>query len=245
MQVAIVGGGISGHAISRAIVSKGHEALLLSRSTGFDVLKDDAVERLKGFDVIVEAPSRFTLSAKVATDFFTRSTLALAAAARHSGARHIVLSIVNCEKPELQGYGYFAGKSAQERAARAEAPGVTIIRSTQWFEFAAQNLARFTFGPFALVPAMKMQPVSLDAVATVIAESASGERPEHLYEVAGPGITTLWEMTERVRSRRALRIPLPLPGAAWGAIREGELLPDARVERVGPTFEEWAASRDR
>ena len=245
MKVAIVGGGRSGTAIHRAMAARRHEAFMFSRSTGFDVLRDDAVARLAGFDVIVEATSLFTLSSKAAISFFTRSTHAIGAAASKSGARHIVLSIVNCEKPELQGYGYFAGKAAQEELARTENPEVTIIRSTQWFEFARQNLDRFTIGPFALVPGMKIQPVALDAVATVIAEAASGERVGTSYEVAGPDVTTLWAMTEKVRKRSFLQIPLPMPGSAWRSFRHGGLLPSPHVEQIGPSFSEWLASTDR
>jgi uncharacterized protein YbjT (DUF2867 family) len=242
VKAAVVGGGISGAAIQTALEARGLDAHLFSRSTGFDVLSDDASARLQGYDVIIEATGIFTLSAKVATDFFTRSTRALSAAARRTGARHILLSIVNCERPELQGYGYFVGKAAQEKAARAENPDVTIIRSTQWFEFAGQNLARFTFGPVALVPAMRLQPVSLAAVAAVIAESASGERPPDSFDVAGPDITTLWDMTAEVRRRGIMQMPLPMPGSTWREFRTGGLLPAQEVERIGPSFSDWLAA---
>lgn len=243
MKIAIVGGGRSGKAIQHALEHRGLTGQLFSRSTGLDILKADAADRLGDVDVIVEATGRFTTSRKVATDFFTRSTRAVGAAARATGARHILLSIVDCEKPELQGYGYFAGKAAQERVAREENPSVTIIRSTQWFEFAEQNLDRFTFGPFALIPAMKIKPVALDAVANVIAESIVGERPATSLDVAGPKIMTLWDMTEKVRRKNIVQVPLPLPGATWRAFRDGGLVPGPEVEQVGPRFTEWLATR--
>ena len=227
MKVAIVGGGLSGHAIERAIVRQGATAELFSRSTGFDVLRDNAVERLGQADVIVEATGRFTTSKKVATDFFTRSTRAVASAARASGARHILLSIVNCELPEVQGYGYFAGKTAQERVAREESKNLTMVRSTQWFEFAGQNLDRMRFGPLALVPGMTIQPVALDAVADVIAECAVGKRVGALHEVAGPEVMTLGEMTKRLPGKRVLPVAMPIPGSMGRAFRNGALLPGA------------------
>lgn len=93
----------------------------------------------------------------------------MAAIANASGAEHVLLSIVNCEMPEVQGYGYFAGKAAQERTARAVSEYLEIVRSTQWFEFAGQNLERLRVGPVALVPAMTIKPVALSAVASVLA----------------------------------------------------------------------------
>jgi hypothetical protein len=242
VKVAIVGGGLSGHAIERAIAKQGAAAELFSRSTGFDVLRDNAVERLGQADVIVEATGRFTTSKKVATDFFTRSTRAIAAAARASGARHILLSIVNCELPEAQGYGYFAGKTAQERVARAESENLTMVRSTQWFEFAGQNLDRMRFGPLALVPGMTIKPVALDAVADVIAECAVGKRIGTSYEVAGPEVMTLGEMTKRLPGKHVLPVAMPIPGSMGRAFRNGALLPASSVEVVGPRFSDWLSA---
>ena len=242
MKIAVVGGGRSGKAIQHALEDRGLTGQLFSRSSGFNILRADAADQLGEVDVIIEATGRFTTNRKVATDFFTRSTRAVGAAARAAGAKHILLSIVDCEKPELQGYGYFAGKAAQERVAREENPSVSIIRSTQWFEFAEQNLDRFTFGPFALIPAMKIKPVALDAVAAVVAETVVGDRTGSC-DVAGPEVMTLWEMTEKVRRKGIVQVPLPIPGATWRAFRDGGLVPGSEVEQVGPRFAEWLAAQ--
>jgi hypothetical protein len=245
VKVAIVGGGLSGQAIERAIVKQGATAELFSRSTGFDVLRDNAVERLSQADVIVEATGRFTTSRKVATDFFTRSTRAVTAAARASGARHILLSIVNCDLPEVQGYGYFAGKTAQERVAREESENLTMVRSTQWFEFAGQNLDRMRFGPLALVPGMTIKPVALDAVADVIAKCAVGKRVGASHQVAGPEVMTLGEMTKLLPDKHVLPVAMPIPGIMGRAFRNGALVPGSSVEVVGPRFSDWLMCRTK
>jgi hypothetical protein len=241
MHVALIGGGPSGNAIKRALTERGATTELLSRSTGFDVLHDDAKARLREAEVIVEATGRFTTSPKIATDFFTRSTRAIAAAANASGARHILLSIVNCDVPQVQGYGYFAGKTAQERTARAESRRLTIVRSTQWFEFARQNLDRMRLGPIALVAGMTMKPVALDAFAGVIADSALGIRSGTTIEVSGPEVTTLWKMTMALTDRHVIPVPLPIPGRMGRAFRAGALLPGGDAEVVGPSFAAWQA----
>lgn len=241
MRIAIVGGGISGEAIKRAVERQGAEAILVSRSTGLDITKDDAVSKLSaiGADAIVEATGHFTMSGKVAKDFFSRSTRAVAAAARETGARHILLSIVNCELPIVQGYGYFAGKTAQEKLARAESGNLTIVRSTQWFEFASQNLSRMKFGPMAFVPGMTIAPVSLDSVADVVAECAIGTRAQGFYEVTGPETTTLWDMTQALPDKEVKAIPMPIPGGMGKAFRDGTLVPGSDAEVVGPNFSTW------
>lgn len=242
MQAAVVGGGISGAAIGDALEARGCAVRRLSRATGFDVLRDDAVAALAGVDVVVEATGVFTTSRKRATEFFTASTEAISAAATAADARHVLVSIVKCMQPEVQGYGYFAGKTAQEAAARAASPRLTIVRSTQWFEFARQNLERMRFGPFALVPGMTIAPVALDAVAEVIADVVAGDRTGPVVEVAGPDTMTLWDMTKALPDPGAVPVLLPVPGRMGRAFRRGALVPDPRTEVVGPRFGDWVES---
>lgn len=239
MRVVVVGGGISGAAISRAVETRGCSVTQLSRSTGFDVLRDDATAAVAGADVIVEATGQFTTSRNAATQFFTGSTRAIGRAAGAVGARHVLLSIVNCMRPEVQGYGYFAGKTAQEAVARSVSPHLTIVRSTQWFEFARQNLERMRFGPVALIPGMTIAPVALDAVAAVIADVAVGERSAGKVEVAGPDATTLWSMTKALPNLGVTPVLLPIPGRMGRAFRDGALLPARETEIVGPRFQDW------
>ncbi len=239
MHTAVVGGGLSGRAIQHALTRRGGTAELFSRSTGFDVLRDDAARRLGHAEVIVEATGRFIIGRRSAMDFFTRSTRAIATAARASGARHILLSIVNCDLPEVQGYGYFAAKAAQERVARQESENLTVVRSTQWFEFAGQNVDRMRFGPFAFVPTMTIKPVALDAVADVIAECATRDRSGATQEVAGPEVTTLWELTKQLPDKRVTPVPLSIPTRYGRAFRSGVLIPADQVEMVGPAYSAW------
>jgi uncharacterized protein YbjT (DUF2867 family) len=239
MQVAVVGGGASGRAIERALAARGATPELFSRATGFDILTADATARLGHAEVIVEAAGQFTTSRKAATDFFTRSTRAVAGAANASGARHILLSIVNCDLPEVQGYGYFAGKTAQERLARQESQNLTVVRSTQWFEFARQNLERMKTGPLALVPRMRIKPVALEAVADVIAACATGTRTGQTYEIAGPDVMTLWDMTKQLPDKHVRAVPVPIPGRMGRAFAEGTLVPGADAEIIGPHFTDW------
>lgn len=239
VRVAVVGGGASGEAIRRALVARDASVEMLSRSTGFDVLRDDAASRIGEADVIVDAAGYFTTSRRKATDFFTTCTRSVASAARKLGARHILLSIVNCELPEVQGYGYFAAKAEQERIARQESERLTLVRTTQWFEFAGQNLDRMKLGPIALVPSMMLKPIALHSVAEVIADSAIGHRTGVLHEVAGPEMMTLWEMTKQLPRKGPRPVPLPVPTGYGRAFRRGVLVPGDGVEVVGPRFTDW------
>ncbi len=239
MRVAVVGGGVSGKAIRHALENAGTRVTMHSRRTGFDVLRDDAVAVLAGADAIVEASGRFTTGKKAATDFFTRSTRAISTAARAFGARHVLLSIVGCHLPEVRGYGYFAGKVAQEELARRMSPRLSLVRSTQWFELAGQNMERMRRGPISIIPSMRMRPVSLDAVAETVAQAVLSDDDGQTYEVAGPEVMTLWEMTARLPSLSARPVPLLIP-TRWGlAFHRGALVPGDEVPSVGPTYAQW------
>lgn len=240
MRVAVVGGGVSGAAIRGALTARGAKVRMLSRTMGFDVLHDDVEAALAGVDAVVEASGRFTLSRAKATEFFTRSTRRIGRAAVAVGVRHVLLSIVNCDRPDLQGYGYFAAKAEQERTARSVDPAVRVLRSTQWFEFAQQNASRFGFGPIVLVPSMAIQPIALDAVAAVVADLALGQRADERVDVAGPDRTTLWHLTRAISAGRPLlAIPLPFVGRAGTGFRHGALLPEQGVEIHGPHLQDW------
>lgn len=242
MTVAIVGSGRFGRAVERALAERGVSARMFSRSTGFDVTQDGTSRSFGDVDVVVEATDIFTTKRGVATEFFTRSTRAVSAAARASGTtKHILISIVNCEKPAVQGYGYFAAKAEQERVARSVSPDLTVVRSTQWFEFAQQNLERMKFGPVAIVPTMTIQPVALDTVARVVADCSVGERSQTQYDVAGPDVMTLWEMTKALPQKAATPVPVRVPGAAGRAFRAGAMVPGREAEILGPRFVDWLA----
>lgn len=242
MKVAIIGSGRLARAVRAHLARRHVPAQLHSHSTGFDVLDGSTHDVGGEVDVMIEATNIRTQQARTATEFFVRSTSAVNALAVQSGARHILVSIVGCQRPELQGNGYYAGKAAQERVALFEHARLTIVRSTTWHEFARQNLERFRVGPFAFVPAMTIRPVSLDAVAQAVAECAIGDRPDSAYEFAGPEVTTLWQMTRPPPDTRALPIPLRVPGGAGRAMRDGALLPQATHEVIGPRFGEWLNS---
>lgn len=245
MRAVVVGAGRLGKAVREALSRRDIDVTVMSRSSGFDVLAPTVPTTIGEADAVVEATDIFTQHTKRARDFFVRSTRAVNAAARQAGAQHILVSILNCEQQALRRSGYYAGKAEQERIARDEHSDLTIVRSTLWFEFARQNLDRMQFGPIAIVPAMRVQPVALGTVAEVIAEVAAGHRGGALHEVAGPEQTTLWKMSRALPRRRALLLPAPAPGAAGRALRDGTLLPGPEVEIAGPRFTDWLAAGQR
>ncbi|GHD35692.1 hypothetical protein GCM10007147_42370 [Nocardiopsis kunsanensis] len=245
-KVAIVGGGILGSSVESALGHRGHEVVVLSRRTGFDVTKPETMTPRPDIDAVVEATDVFTQKFDVARKFFQASTRNINHWAQESGiSKHVLISIVNCEVDAMSSNGYYAGNAAQEKVALEENHGTVLVRSTLWYEFARKNLNRMKVGPFAIVPQMKVKPVALDAVAEVVAECIDGERQGKAYDVCGPEVMSLWSMTRVLRNKGALPLSVPAPGPAGKAMRQGALVPGPSAETVGPRFDEWFAEGDR
>jgi uncharacterized protein YbjT (DUF2867 family) len=195
--------------------------------------------------VVIDVLNAGTTRGKDAEAFFVDTSRRLQQAASQAGVRHIVtLSIVGIDK--ASSYGYYTAKLAQEKAVREGPVPVTIVRATQFHEFAGQMLATLSRGPVALVPKMCSQPVAARTVGEVLVETAQ-TRPGGTIEVAGPGMVEVPDMARRLlaaRGRRMLVVPVTVPGAAGRAMRGDALLANPGTRICGPTYDEWLHSDD-
>ena len=244
--VSVVGGsGRLGTLAVRALAERGAVAASISRRTGFDLQRssmDDLTRALAGVDVVVDCSD--ATDRKVTT--FESSARSLAEAAARAGVKHLVLvSIVGVDRPSLKSMSYYQGKLAQERALTAGTVPVSIVRSTQWFGFADQVYpsVRLAGGRWGLAPAMRMQPVSGEAVAARLADAAFEPLPGQWLELAGPEVMSLADLIRRVwraRGQQARAAQVPIPGLK--GFTDGALLPGADAEIDPTTIEQWVAS---
>ena len=171
-----------------------------------------------------------------------------AAATREKVAHLVVVSIVGVDR--MGGFGYYGAKVTQERLHLDGPVDTTVVRATQFHEFPGQVLRRSTFGPVAVVPALRVQTVAARSVATALLNAvASGPFRGRLPDVAGPGparsFPALAKAVLERTGRRSSVLAVPVPGAIGRAVRTGALLPAADGLLVGPTFEEWLAPTGR
>ena len=150
-----------------------------------------------------------------------------------------MLSIVGAEKAAA---GYYAGKLAQEQLVGNGGVPWTILRATQFHEFAEQVLARSSVGPLALVPRMSTQPVAAREVAEALVDAAEAGPKGRIADLGGPHVEQLVDMVRayaRKSGQRKLVLGFTAPGKLWHAMRSGALLPEARSAVGRQTFEEW------
>ncbi|RIJ70936.1 3-beta hydroxysteroid dehydrogenase [Nakamurella silvestris] len=244
MQIAVAGGtGLLGRLVVAAAADAGHTTVVLSRSTGTDLMTGSGLTAaLQGSAAVIDVSNISTLSAKKSINFFATTTGNLLEAGRQAGvAHHIAVSIVGVDRVD---YGYYLGKRRQEELLLAGDRPATVLRATQFHEFAQQLLDRFP-GPVALVPAMLSQPIAAREVAQALV-ALVGDAPGGLVpELAGPEELEMTDMVRRVlRSQGSRRrvLKLRLPGAVGRQMATGGLLPTGPGPRGTQTFQDWLAT---
>ena len=238
-----------------ALLDRGYDVNVLSRrggtpdprATGFTgnmVTGSGLPAALDGVGTVIDVANVLTMNRDKAVRLFTGSTGTIGRLAASAGAtHHIVLSIVGCDKVAL---GYYQGKVAQEEAALAGPVPATVVRATQFHEFAGQNLRRLRIGPLALVPAMRSQPVAASEVGIVIADIAGAPPAGRAPDLGGPRVEWMPDLARAAAARlgpRSRVVSLRLPGAVGRGFRDGSLTLDATGVARGPSFSDWLAAQ--
>lgn len=242
MKIAVAGGtGAVGAVTVTRLKMAGHEPVVLSRATGTDLLTGDGLaEKLHGVEAVIDLTSTSTTSAKAATEFFTTTTGNLLCAGAAAGVRHhLLLSIVGIDETP---FGYYVGKVAQEKLVTASDVPWTIVRATQFHEFAAQMVDRASFAGITFVPGMTSAPISAREVAAVLVDLVEQEPQGYAAEVGGPRSEQMPDLVRRLLRHRGSRRPvvgLRVPGDAGKAMRSGVLVPKDPGTTGVQTFDAW------
>jgi uncharacterized protein YbjT (DUF2867 family) len=199
-----------------------------SPSTGVDTITGKGVaDALAGRDVVIDA----TANRDDAMEFFTRSTRTLLEHERRAGTRHhVVLSVVGADR--MPGSEYMRAKVAQEDLVARSGIPWSIVRATQFHDFIPTLATVFDTGDGIRVPQARIQPVSVDDAAGILAEIAVGNPLNGTIEVAGPEAMTFRDAIARVTKRPVVAdVAVTYFGAA---LSDDTLLPQ-HAARLGTT----------
>jgi uncharacterized protein YbjT (DUF2867 family) len=245
-KIAVAGGtGWIGRLVVAAAQDAGHDTVVLARSKGVDLVSGRGVaDALKGADVVIDVANLDSTSGARATSFFEAETRTLLDAGAKAGvAHHVALSIVGIDRVDI---GYYRAKRRQEEMIGAGPVPSTVLRATQFFEFAAQMVGH-AVGPFVPAPRMLCRPVAAREVAAELVRVAAGPPRGRATDIAGPRELWMHEMIRRFIAARGLRriaVPIRFPGKAGREQANGGLLPRGEVTLGRIPYAEWLSSPD-
>lgn len=237
MIVVAGGSGFIGGAIVRALLARGERVAILSHSRQSDITLDGkivAVRRgdvndrasleaaLAGADAVVGAvqfhdfPNENPRKGLTFDNVDRRGTENLVAAAQAAGVkRYVYISGVGAaaDAPQV----WFRAKWGAELAVRGSGLAGLIVRPSWVFGAGDHSLNKyvaFVKSPLPIVPVIgngkqRLQPVFVEDVARVVADSLSGAGPaEGVFEIGGPEALTMDAVIREVEAVLGKRKPL-------------------------------------
>jgi len=224
MKITVIGAsGQIGSKVVELLRAAGHETVAAARNTGVDVLTGSGLaEALSGADVLVDVVNSPDFADGPVLEFFTKSATNLVAAAKAADVGHYVaLSIVNCDG--LPDSGYMRAKVAQERIIAESGLSYTIVRATQFHEFADAITASLTVNGEVRVPEGLIQPIAGADVAAEVARAAQAAPVDGIVNVGGPEKMTFADMAALALAHRGENLPIVLdPAAVYFGTKVGD-----------------------
>jgi len=245
MKVVVVGGtGLIGKRVVARLGEHGHEAVAAAPSTGVDATTGEGLaEAVRGADVLVDVSNSPSFAADDVLAFFRTSTANLVEAAKGAGVGHCVaLSVVGAERAPDS--GYLRAKVAQERVLSESGLPWSVVRATQFFEFAGGIADSATEGGVVVLPVGGVRPVAAADVADAVTRTALGAPLDGVVEIGGPEVFGLAEWVRTtLAARHDPRRVVADPGARYfGAVLGDETLLPAPGSPVGQVrLADWLA----
>jgi uncharacterized protein YbjT (DUF2867 family) len=203
VKVTVIGAsGLIGTKVVEILTAKGNQAVAASRNSGVDVLTGEGLgEALAGAGALVDVVNSPSFDDDPVMHFFTTSTANQVAAAKAAGVGHYVaLSIVGCDA--LPDSGYLRAKVAQEKLITESGLPYTIVRATQFQEFADGIIAGATEGSTVRVPDALIQPIAAADVSAAVARTAVSPPLNGHFDIGGPRKITFEELARSVLGRQ-------------------------------------------
>lgn len=248
MRVAVMGAtGRIGRYTVDTLKRSGHATVPISRSTGVDAYTGAGLdEALAGVDVVVDVCNTPSQDEAEIVDFFGTVTGNLLAAGDRAGVgHHVLLSIVGLDHD--QHVPHYAGKREQERRVMAGPIPWSVVRSTQFHDFAAMIAGWSLQDGTASIAPVLVQPIAQREVGEMLAEVATGVPLGRPIDIAGPETQDLVDMARRTFAARGEQVRLvPTWRGLFDTSMAGEVLLPGDGARLGSvTFDDWLAAGAR
>lgn len=248
MRIAIAGAtGRIGTLTIAELERAGHQIVPVSRAAGVDAYTGAGLPAaLRGTDVVIDTTNTHAPGEAAIVDFFATTTRNLLAAGEQAGVRHhVLLSIVGIDHG--QQVPHYAGKREQERLVSQGPVPWSIVRVTQFHDFAAMAAGWTERDGVATIAPVLVQPIAHPDVAAALAEVATSAPLGGTVDVAGPRTEDLVDMARRTYAVRGQEITLvPTWRGIFGLDMAGEVMLPGEKARLGHiTFDDWLGAGAR
>lgn len=209
MKITVIGAtGQIGSKVVELLRAEGHDVVAASRDTGADVLTGAGLtEALTGAQVLVDVVNSPSFDDDPVLRFFSASSANLVAAAKKTGVGHYVaLSIVGADG--LPDSGYMRAKVVQEKTIAASGVPYTIVRATQFQEFADAITDSLVVDGEVRAPDALIQPIAAADVSAAVAHVAVTEPVGGIVDLGGPDKISFADMARTVLARRGADTPV-------------------------------------
>jgi uncharacterized protein YbjT (DUF2867 family) len=245
MRIAVAGAtGRIGRLTIIALERAGHQTVPISRATGVDAYAGSGLaDALHDADALIDVTNNPSQDRAEIVDFFGTVTKNLLAAEEKAGVRHhVLLSIVGLDHGTR--VPHYAGKREQERLVADGPVPWTIVRATQFLDFAAMVAGWTQKDGTATIAPLLVQPIAQADVGAILADVATGAPLHGRLDIAGPETQDLVDMARRTFAARGQDIRLiPTWRGAFGPDMAGEVLLPGDDARLAPTtFDAWLAA---
>lgn len=242
MRIVVIGGtGLIGKKVVEKLTAAGHQAVIASPSRGVNAQTGEGLaEALAGADAVLDVSNTTNWEDQAVLEFFETSTRNLLA----QRPKYLVaLSIVGMDR--LASQGYFRAKLRQEQLVRESGTPYSIVRATQFAEFAGTIANGMTENGRIKLPEAQLQLIAAEDVAEELVRVVLGGPLQATLDIAGPRKASFAQFVgEYLEAQGDSRtIVVDRNQTYFGVPVFGDELTPAGEARLGRTdFQDWLSA---
>jgi uncharacterized protein YbjT (DUF2867 family) len=239
--IAVIGAtGTAGSRVVARLQDREVAVLEVSRGRGVDLITGRGLpEALEGADVVIDVSDPMPDDQQDIVDALTTAYRNLVVACGAKGIQRLVVStIAGIEDPLFDEFPYYVAKRAARDVVLEGSVPVTIVRSTQWYEFAT-NPAVVEFDDGQVVAEdWLIQPVAADTVADVLVVAALGQTRTP-RTITGPETIRLPQLVSKLLASQGDERRVRVAEPELVALSTGALLAPKNAVVLGPGVDTW------
>jgi len=240
--IAVIGAtGTAGSRVVARLRARDVGVVEISRAHGVDVISGRGLfQALAGVDVVIDVSNPMPADghASITQTVATATRNVVGACAARDIQRLVVLTIAGIEDPVFDGFPYYEAKRAAKDIVLDGPVPATIVKSTQWYEFATNPAAVSSHDGEVIVQDWLVQPIAADTVADVLVEAALSQTPAP-RTITGPDAIRLPELTTKMLAQQGDNRRVRTVQPELAALASGALLASDGAVVIGPDVDAW------